>query len=247
MCGIVGVFRIEAGPPLEEDTLVRMRETMRHRGPDDAGVYLSPDGILGLGHRRLSIIDLSPAGRQPMCNEDGTVWLTFNGEIYNHRDLRKELEARGHQFRSSTDTETVIHLYEEWGIECVHHLQGMFAFGIWDSNKRNIFLARDRIGIKPLYYAWHDGCFFFASEIKALLSYPGFPREIDETALFHYLTFFSTPAPSTLFQKIRKLPAGHRIVQGMKEEAAPELYWDAIVPSGSFVERGEADDYKFHR
>ncbi len=233
MCGFVGVLRLNADSPVEEVDIIRMRETMYHRGPDDAGVYMSPDGRIGMGHRRLTIVDLSSAGRQPMSNEDGTVWLAFNGEIYNHLELRKGLEARGHRYRSNTDTETVIHLYEELGADCVNQLQGMFSFAVWDSRRGEMFLARDRMGIKPLCYAWHGGYFMFASEIKALLAFPGFPRELDEISLCHYLTFLSTPAPSTLFKGIRKLPAGHRLFQKMDGETNTEEYWDAIVPSNS--------------
>jgi asparagine synthase (glutamine-hydrolysing) len=209
-----------------------MRDSMEHRGPDDCGLHLSPDRSVGLGHRRLTIVDLSAAGRQPMSNEDGTVWITFNGEIYNHQELRHDLEGHGHRYRSMTDTESVIHLYEEQGVECLQNLRGMFAFGLWDSRRKRLLLARDRLGVKPLYYAYHDGCFLFSSEIKALLSYPGFPRDLEEASLYHYLTFLTTPAPSTLFKGIHKLPAGYRLVLEKGKEARSEAYWDAIVSNG---------------
>jgi len=153
VCGITGVYAYgQIEPTITKDLLRTMADTMVHRGPDGAGTYLSPDHRLGFGFRRLSIIDLSAAGNQPMPNEDGTVWIVFNGEIYNHGAHRERLEAQGHVYRSRTDTETVIHLYEEYGEECVHYLRGMFAFAIWDQEKRRLFLARDRIGVKPLYY-----------------------------------------------------------------------------------------------
>ena len=173
MCGICGVFEFGANErAVEEATLIRMRDTMTHRGPDDAGIHISPDGRVGLGHRRLSIVDLSSAGRQPMSNEDGTVWITFNGEIYNHAKLRVELERKGHTYRSRTDTETLVHLYEEEGPDFVRRLEGMFAIGLWDARRRELLLVRDRIGIKPLYYAVLPGTVLFGSEIKAILAHP---------------------------------------------------------------------------
>ena len=241
MCGLVGVVRVYDGPPLDGSVIENMRDAMVHRGPDDSGIYLSPDGKVGLGHRRLSIVDLSPAGKQPMCNEDETVWIVFNGEIYNHLELRHELEHLGHRYKSKTDTETIIHLYEEYGDDCVHKLQGMFSFGIWDSRVSKLLLVRDRIGIKPMYFAWHDECLFFASEIKALLLYPGFPREVDETSVYHYLTFLSTPAPLTLFKGIKKLPAGHRLKQALDVDSKPEMYWDAVFPCESHSPINESD------
>src|SRR6266850_439833 len=164
MCGICGIA-IPQGANKDADatTLARMRDSLTHRGPDDGGLYI--DGGVGLGHRRLSIVDLA-GGHNPMPNEDGSVWITYNGEVYNHRALREELEAKGHVYRSRTDTETILHLYEEEGVRCVERLQGMFAFAIWDSRKGELFVARDRLGIKPLYYAERPGGFVFGSEIK---------------------------------------------------------------------------------
>src|SRR5205823_6176744 len=161
------------------ELVVRMRDTMIHRGPDDAGAWYSAADRVALAHRRLSIVDLSLAGRQPMRNEDGSVWLTFNGEVYNHLALRTELEAKGHVYRSNTDSETILHLYEEEGPRCVERLQGMFAFAIWDSRKRELFLARDRVGVKPLYYALLPGGVVFGSEVKALLEHPAVERDLD--------------------------------------------------------------------
>jgi asparagine synthase (glutamine-hydrolysing) len=232
LCGICGIFNYSnTHSVLSEEVLIRMRDAMIHRGPDDAGVYLSPDRTLGLGHRRLSIIDLSHSGKQPMSNEDGTVWIVFNGEIYNHEKLRRSLEASGHRYRSHTDTETIIHLYEEKGLDCVHDIEGMFAFAIWDSHKRQLFFARDRIGKKPLYYTMQNGALIFASEIKAILQHPMVARDIDTTALYHYLTFFVTPSPFTLFKGISKLPPGYYMVCDQRGNMTYKQYWDAIVPA----------------
>jgi len=230
VCGICGIFNY-AGTNFEVTTelITDMRDTMIHRGPDDAGIYISPDRKLGLGHRRLSIIDLSAMGCQPMCNEDGSVWIIYNGEIYNHQKLRKELEAKGHHYKSHTDTESILHLYEERGPDCVNDLEGMFAFAIWDNKKKRMLFARDRIGKKPLYYAIQDGQLIFASEIKAILKHPRIKREIDTTALYHYLTLYVTPAPMTLFKGINKLPPGYIMVCDKDGNIQQEQYWDAIV------------------
>ncbi len=217
-----------------------MARSMAHRGPDDEGVFLSPDRRLGLGFRRLAIIDLSPAGHQPMSNEDGSVWIVFNGEIYNHAEHRPLLEAKGHTYRGRSDTETIIHLYEEYGEDCVSYLRGMFAFAIWDRKRRRLFLARDRLGIKPLYYTAVNGALVFGSEIKALAAYPGISREIDQEALYHYLTFMVPPAPQTMFRGIRKLPAGFRMTVDAAGEIRTEPYWDAIVAA---PEREYPDEY----
>ncbi len=229
MCGICGIFN-HAGGEGEASRLhlLSMRDSMVHRGPDDAGLYISEDRVIGLGHRRLSIVDLA-GGRQPMGNEDGSIWIVFNGEIYNHAELRRDLEKAGHKYRTKSDTETIIHLYEEKGTDCLQGLRGMFAFAIWDSRQRRLFLARDRIGVKPLYYAWHDGKFLFASEIKAILEYPGISRDVDPVALYHYLTFVATPPPRTLFKGIQKLAAGHFLVVERGGRITESVYWDAVV------------------
>src|SRR5262245_52047642 len=219
-----------------------MRETLIHRGPDDAGIYLSPDRRVGLAHRRLSIIDLSPAGRQPMSNEDGTVWITFNGEIYNHLPLRKELEAKGHLYQSRTDTETILHLYEEEGAECVRRIEGDFAFAIWDSRRRELLLARDRLGVKPLYFAVLPGAFLFGSEIKAILAHPRMTRRVDRAALYHYLTFVAAPAPRTLFQGVHKLPPATRLTVEAEGQIRTETYWDPLaVPADPVAVEGDAE------
>jgi asparagine synthase (glutamine-hydrolysing) len=225
MCGICGVLRTAAAFVTDESVVTAMRDSMRHRGPDDAGTWRSPDGRVAFGHRRLSIVDLSPAGHGPMPNEDGTVWITYNGEVYNHRKLRPELEAKGHVYRSQTDTETILHLYEEEGPRCVERLQGMFAFAIWDERKRELFLARDRLGIKPLYYAHLPGGFAFGSEIKALLEHPAVTRDMDEEAFLHYLTFVCTPAPLTMFKGIRKLAPAERMIVREDGSSESDIFW----------------------
>src|SRR5687767_11064059 len=185
MCAIVGIVSLNPGETVDAARLRRMRDVLRHRGPDGEGYFC--EGPVGLGHRRLAIVDLTPAGAQPMTNEDGSLHLTYNGEIYNHRDLRGELLGRGHRFRSQTDTEVVLHAYEEWGVECLHRFQGMFAFGLWDAPKRRLWLARDRLGVKPLFYRRDHRRLHFGSEIKAILADPSVPREIDFEALAYYL------------------------------------------------------------
>ncbi|MCB0162677.1 MAG: asparagine synthase (glutamine-hydrolyzing) [Anaerolineae bacterium] len=227
MCGIAGIYAFGEQAPLVSRELVEtMRDTMTHRGPDDAGIFVSNDRRLGLAHRRLSIIDLSSAGHQPMSNEDETLWITYNGEIYNYADYVPELKSRGHRFKSQTDTEVLLHLYEEYGSEMVHCLRGMFAFAIWDSRRRELFLARDRIGVKPLYYSVQGGRFFFASEIKAILADPTIPRMVDEEAFYHYLSFLTTPAPQTLFASIRKLPGGTWLRVRADGHISQQRYWD---------------------
>jgi asparagine synthase (glutamine-hydrolysing) len=230
VCGICGIFDFGEGDrPVEEPVLVRMRDTLTHRGPDDAGIHISPDRRVGLGHRRLSIVDLSPAGRQPMSNEDGSVWITFNGEIYNHARLREELVRKGHVYRSRTDTETLVHLYEEEGPDFVHRLEGMFALAIWDARRGELLLVRDRIGIKPLYYALLPGAILFGSEIKAILAHPRMSRRVDSAALYHYLTFVAAPAPRTLFQGVHKLPPATRLTVNRQGAVHTEVYWDPLL------------------
>ncbi|MEE8239683.1 MAG: asparagine synthase (glutamine-hydrolyzing), partial [Nitrospirales bacterium] len=233
MCGIVGVFEYAGPGGLDQGLLIRMRDSMTHRGPDDAGVYVTSDGRLGLGHRRLAILDLSSAGHQPMSTPDGRYWVVYNGEIYNFIELRSDLELRGHRFRSRSDTEVLLALYAEEGPKMLHRLRGMFALAIWDGVDRRLWLARDRIGIKPLYYTTHGGCFLFASEIKALLAFPGLRRDVDLEGLYHYLSFLSTPAPGTLFTGIQKLRPGHTLTVEEDGSAREEQYWDVfdhVVP-----------------
>jgi len=207
-----------------------MRDTMTHRGPDAAGVWVSKSERVGFGHRRLSIIDLSRAAGQPMCNEDASLWITFNGEIYNHAEIRRELETRGgHCWKTDhSDTEMILHAFEEWGVDCIHKFRGMFAIALWDDRKKQLWLIRDRIGIKPLYYSIHNGHLNFASEIKALLQDPEQKREVNEEAFFHYLSFMTTPAPSTLFEGIQKLPAGSWLKVDSDGRVQEERYWDVL-------------------
>lgn len=224
MCAITGKFFFKSGLVSQGD-IHRMNSALVHRGPDDQGLYISPSKNVGLGHCRLSIIDLSPAGHQPMCNEDKTVWIVFNGEIYNFQELRPELERKGHVFRSHTDTETIIHLYEEEGVDCLRKLRGMFAFAIWDEKKQELFLARDRVGKKPLKYYINEDFIVFASEAKAFLKDHHVPREIDEEAIHHYLTFGYVPNPLTGFKNIFKLPpASYAIVKNGSMKVG--RYWN---------------------
>jgi asparagine synthase (glutamine-hydrolysing) len=229
MCGIAGVFVFKKGNFLvTEPYLVKMRDTMVHRGPDGAGLWISTDRKMGLAHRRLAIIDLSENAAQPMSNEDGTLWVCFNGEIYNHAQIRKELEQRGgHQWKTDhSDTEVILHAFEEWGIECLNKFRGMFAIALWDAKKRELWLIRDRIGIKPLYYSIHHGRITFASEIKALLEDADQKRSVHEEAFYHYLSFLTTPSPQTLFDGIKKLPSGTWLRIREDGEIYEHRYWD---------------------
>jgi asparagine synthase (glutamine-hydrolysing) len=228
MCGIAGIFNYGSAAADERAIACRMRDAMVHRGPDGYGLHQSDDKRLILVHRRLSIVDLTEAGRQPMANEDESVWITFNGEIYNHQALRGPLEAKGHRFRGHADTEAIIHLYEEQGTACVRQLDGMFAFALWDAGRRSLLLARDHLGKKPLYYTSADGRFLFASEIKALLQHPAVRRELDMEALNHFLTFSNTPAPLTLFRNIFKLPAAHVLECSQDGATSTHRYWSPL-------------------
>jgi asparagine synthase (glutamine-hydrolysing) len=232
MCGICGVLSISDSFDASERTVSAMCDVIAHRGPDDQGVgsWSTDRGRVTLGHRRLSIVDLSSAGRNPLGNEDGSVQITFNGEIYNHVELRTELEAKGHRYRSHTDTETIVHLYEEEGPRCVERLQGMFAIAIWDGRRNELFLARDRLGIKPLYYAQPPGGFLFGSEIKALLEHESVDPDMDEEAFHHYLTFVSTPAPLTMFAGIRKVAPAERLIVHADGRVESETYWTPMSP-----------------
>jgi asparagine synthase (glutamine-hydrolysing) len=225
MCGICGIFATTDGFPVSERLAGRMADAIAHRGPDDHGSWQSDDGRVALGHRRLSIVDLSRAGHNPMPNEDETVWITYNGEVYNHAALREELEAKGHRYRSHTDTETILHLYEEEGPRCVERLEGMFAFAIWDGRRRELFLARDRLGVKPLYIARLPGGVVFGSEIKALLEHPAISADLDEEAFHHYLTFVCTPAPLTMFRGIGKLAPAERMTVRADGTVSSETWW----------------------
>jgi len=246
MCGICGVWEYGAAEGRVDVSLVeRMRDVMSHRGPDDAGAELFDSGRLGLGHRRLSIVDLSPAGHNPMRGCEGRgAWVVFNGEIYNHAALREGLGTRGHAYRSRTDTETLLHLYEERGLDFVHDIEGDFAIALWDEQRERLVLVRDRLGVKPLYFYQEGGRLLFASEIKALLAHPSVTADVDEESLYHYLTFLTTPAPRTLFRGVQKLPAGHMLVLGRDGEARVTRYWDALPPEASDGQAGTDEEQR---
>jgi len=229
MCGIVGLWDSNGSSQGHTRVLVeRMRDRLVHRGPDDAGAWVAPDGQVALGQRRLSIIDLSPLGRNPMPWDGGRLWITFNGEVYNFQSLRAELEAAGYRFRSRSDTEVVLAAYDRWGVDCLARFVGMFAFGLWDAPRRRLFLARDRLGKKPLYYASYAGRFAFASELKALAADPEFPREVDREALCVYLRYGYVPAPFAIFRHARKLPPAHYAVYE-SGRLGVERYWDPVA------------------
>lgn len=231
MCGIIGALSLPgASFKITKSYITKMRDTMIHRGPDGAGTWVADDSQIGLGHRRLSIIDLSNAAAQPMATNNQRYWLTFNGEIYNHQEIRDELIALGHVSWQTThsDTEVILYAFAEWGIDCVHKFRGMFAFALWDAELKELWLVRDRIGVKPLYYSIHDKRIVFASEIKALLADPMQERAVNEEAFFHYLSFLTTPAPQTLFAGIYKLPPGTWLkVNALTGEKQENRYWDA--------------------
>jgi len=222
MCGIVGIWDLNANPA-SVDVLKRMTDLLTHRGPDGEGYFT--EGPLGLGHRRLAIIDLSPAGHQPMTNDRGDIVITYNGEIYNFLQLRAELETLGYKFQSKTDTEVVIHAYEEWGEACVDRFNGMFAFAIFDRTNQTLFLARDRLGVKPLYYYADSGKFVFASELKSVLAYPGVPRDLDNEALGDFFSLNYIPHPRTPFKNLRQIEPGHFAVWH-DGKLRIKKYWD---------------------
>lgn len=229
MCGITGIYNFNSEMPVEKSLIQRMTDVLAHRGPDGSGVYLGDktnNGTprLGLGHRRLAIIDLN-TGNQPLANEDNTVWIVFNGEIYNFVELKEDLIRKGHRFKTLSDTEVIVHLYEEYKEDCVKYPRGMFAFALWDEKAKKLLLARDRIGKKPLYYLYDGKRFIFGSEIKAILQVPGVDKKIDYQALDDFFTFQSIAAPKTIFKSIRKIYPGHLLVctpRGIEERE----YWD---------------------
>lgn len=226
MCGLVGIFDTRGGREIDRGLLTRMNDIQIHRGPDEGGLHLEPG--IGLGHRRLSIIDIT-TGQQPLYNEDRSVVVVYNGEIYNFAMLRDELETHGHVFRTHSDTEVIVHAWEQWGERCVDRFRGMFAFAVWDRNRRVLFLARDRLGIKPLYYALlADGLLLFGSELKALRAHPGFRRKIESRAIEDYLAFGYVPEPRSIYAGCYKLPPGHTLAwrQGETNAGEPVRYWD---------------------
>jgi asparagine synthase (glutamine-hydrolysing) len=241
MCGINGIaFSSRSQRMIDAPVLKRMRDVITHRGPDDEGIFI--DGAVGLGHRRLSIVDVR-AGHQPMTNEDGTLHITYNGEIYNHADFRDALEAKGHIYQTHCDTETILHLYEERGPRCVEYLRGMFAFAIWDARKRELFIARDRLGVKPLYYVHaDDGSLYFASEIKALLAAEAVKPELKVPALPDYLANHATSGNETLFEGVRRLLPGHTLIW-RDGQVQLEQYWDLRFTSADGAPGRSDEDY----
>ncbi len=238
MCGIVGIFDPRGEQAIERQVLHAMNERQHHRGPDEGGLHIEPG--VGLGHRRLSIIDLS-SGQQPLFNQDGSVVIVFNGEIYNYRELMTELTTLGYAFRTHSDTEVIVHAWEHWGPACVTRLRGMFSFAIWDRKARTLFIARDRLGIKPLYYAeLADGSVIFASELKALTAHPGLPRAIDPCAVEDYFAYGYVPEPRTIYRGALKLAPGHTLTLRVGEPLPqPQAYWD--IPFGATTALSEAD------
>ncbi|MCD6568821.1 asparagine synthase (glutamine-hydrolyzing) [bacterium] len=245
MCGIVGIYKVNNSSEVSEKTLIEMRDTLTHRGPDDEGLYISSDRKLGLGFRRLAIIDLSPAGAEPMTNEDKSLWLVFNGEVYNFPELKKELIKKGHKFHSHTDAEVILHLYEERGEKLINELNGMYAFVLWDEKKKKLLAVRDRLGIKPFYYYFQQGVFIFASEIKALLKHSLLKKEPDLEGIFHYLTFACTPAPYTLFKNIRKLAPAHYLTLDKRGNMELKRYWSpaSVLSSNLSLSEREQEQY----
>ena len=240
MCGIAGILGIGAGYRVDPAEVRRMCDVIRHRGPDDDGYHV--EGCIGLGMRRLSIIDLA-GGHQPMSNDEQTLWVVFNGEIYNFRELRAELEALGHRFQSHSDTEVIVHGYEQWGEECVRRLRGMFGIALWDAGEQKLLLARDGVGVKPLHWYADDQKLVFGSEIKSILACGGVSREIDREALDRFLTYEYILAPASIFRRIRKLPPGHLLIW-QRGQVAVRSYWDfPVVPvqTGSGV--GTEEEY----
>ena len=246
MCAITGIFANGGATAVSTQLLSAMNDAQAHRGPDQDGIHVEPG--VGLGHRRLSIIDLS-GGRQPLYNEDDSVVVVYNGEIYNFQPLAEELTARGHRFRTHCDTEVIVHAWEEWGERCVERFRGMFAFALWDRGRQTLFLARDRLGIKPLYYAWlKDGSLIFASELKALELHPALPRAMDPAAIEDYFAYGYVPEPRTIYGAVRKLPAGHRLtVRRGAARPDPVQYWDVPFVPGHFPDARAAGEELIER
>ncbi len=238
MCGICGIISFD-NSIVDEKTLIQMRDEMKHRGPDAEGIFINENRKIGFGFRRLAIIDLSPAANQPMSSNDKSIWIVFNGEIYNHLEVRKELERKGYQYRTKSDTETIIYAYEEYGIDFIHKLNGMFSIAIWDARKKLFIACRDRIGKKPFYYTFQNGKFIFASEIKSILKHPEVKKELNLNSLSHYLTFLIPPSPETMFEGIKKLPAGHRLILNENGDLKIEEYYDVLNSENEILESDE--------
>ncbi|HMB17661.1 MAG TPA: asparagine synthase (glutamine-hydrolyzing) [Candidatus Paceibacterota bacterium] len=240
MCGITGVYHFNNDEKTTKETVDKMRDTLAHRGPDGKGTFVSKDKKVGLGHRRLSIIDLSEKGAQPMTDEKEEIQIVYNGEVYNFKEIRKDLKNLGYDFKSETDTEVIMKSYQEWGVDCVKKFNGMFAFAIWDKEKERIFTARDHVGIKPFYYSVENGTFLFGSEIKAVLANPGFEKRFAEENVSYYLTFASLPAPYTLFESVKKLPAAHWMIVD-KNGVQQKEYWNPL--ENNRYPKDESEEY----
>ncbi|MBP2679974.1 MAG: asnB 3, partial [Deltaproteobacteria bacterium] len=242
MCGIGGFFR-PSGEPDAENFLERMASRMVHRGPDAGGKFITPDRRVGLCHRRLAILDLSPTGAQPMLDEEADLALSFNGEIFNYREISAELSSMGYRFRGTSDTEMILYAYRQWGILCVQRFIGMFAFALWDGKAGKLFLVRDRLGIKPLYYARTGDTFLFGSELKLFLEHPDFPKRVDREALQFYLQFMYVPSPYSIYAGCRKLPPGH--VGTISRDGTWEIsdYWNLLDFWGMPGERRAEGEY----
>jgi asparagine synthase (glutamine-hydrolysing) len=240
MCGISGLFDVQGLRSFDPALLCRVNNVQSHRGPDEHGLHLEPG--VALGHRRLSVIDLS-TGQQPLFNEDATVAIVFNGEIYNFQSLVPELKALGHQFKTHSDTEVIVHAWEAWGPDCVQRLRGMFAFAIWDRHRQTLFLARDRMGVKPLHYGWlDDGSFIFGSELKVLTAHPGFDRALDPHAVEDYFSFGYIPDPRCIYRHAHKLPAAHTLTlrRGDAQRPSPQPYWDVHFTNNNALDLPDA-------
>lgn len=239
MCGITGLFDIRSTRQIDRVVLSRMNDSQRHRGPDEGSLYTGPG--IGLGHRRLSVIDVA-TGQQPLFNEDGSVVVVFNGEIYNYQQLIPELKALGHVFRTRSDTEVIVHAWEAWGADCVKRFRGMFAFALWDENSQTLFMARDRMGVKPFYYALlDDGTFLFGSELKSILAHDDFHRDMDPLAVEDYFALGYVPEPRTIFRQARKLPPAHTLTVRRGQPLAPPVaYWDVRFKPDKSIARDDA-------
>lgn len=246
MCGITGIFDTRASSPINRAVLQSMNDSQLHRGPDEGNLHIEPG--LGLGHRRLSIIDIA-TGQQPLFNEDGSVAVVFNGEIYNYQQLILELRALGHVFRTRSDTEVIVHAWESWGADCVRRFRGMFAFALWDRNQQTLFLARDRLGVKPLYYAMLDnGTLLFGSELKSILAHGGMRRDIDPLAIEEYFALGYVAEPRSIFQQAKKLPPGHTLkIQRAKPLESPLAYWDVRFTLDNAITPADAQAELVHR
>ena len=247
MCGIVGIFDLRERRESNRELLVRMNDSQLHRGPDESGVHIEPG--VALGHRRLSIIDLA-SGQQPLFNADGSIVVTYNGEIYNYHELRETLIAAGYQFATHSDTEVIVNAWDHWGEACVEQFRGMFAFAVWDRKRQTFFLARDRLGIKPLFYAQlPDGQFLFGSELKSLLVHPDLPRELEPRAIEEYFGFGYIPEPRTILRHAFKLPPGHCLTLKPGQDSVPasRAYWDVPFEAHDSMDEQEAAEELIRR